>query len=75
MTPRQKEVLEAIEAWKLRELRPPTLRELAFVLGVGVTGALDHVVRLERHGWVYRAPGARGLHVTCEGRKAVASAV
>ena len=49
LTPKQREVLEAVGDWVREHGRPPTLREMAQRMGVSSTNAIrDHLRVLDR---------------------------
>lgn len=60
LTARQREVLEAIEAFIERYSVPPTLRELAEALGVHCQTAVYFLKPLERKGYVEQRRTADG---------------
>ena len=65
LTSRQREVLDFI----LESIRdrgyPPTILEICEAFGISSTnGANDHLLALERKGYIERLPKARGIHVT-----------
>lgn len=65
LTPRQSEVLDAINLYKERTGFPPTLSELTELIGCssGNTAA-GHVKSLQKKGYISVAPGAaRGITV------------
>lgn len=65
LSPRQREVLEAIEDAIAEGGRAPTVRELAASLGLRAPGTIqDHVRALERKGYLVRDSGARNLRST-----------
>lgn len=74
LTPRQWETLRAIRLHLRAHGRPPTLRELGDVLGIGSTnGVSDHLRALERKGYVERtAMTSRGIALTTHAYKAFA---
>lgn len=57
LSPKQKEVFDFIRESLEESSRPPTLRELAKRLGVGVSTVQDHVAALESKGFVKREQG------------------
>ena len=58
MTPRRLDVLQTIDALTRRHGYPPTLRELGKATGIASTnGVRDHLVRLERDGYIKTTPG------------------
>ncbi|HPW18715.1 MAG TPA: transcriptional repressor LexA [Candidatus Aminicenantes bacterium] len=62
MTPRQAEVLEAVEAFILGRGYGPTIRQLGAALGLpNPSAVLKHLQSLERKGYISRAEG--GLRV------------
>ena len=66
LTPRQGEVLNAIRNYKSRVGFPPTMFELAGLIGCSSpNAAADHVNALKRKGYITVAPGvARGITIT-----------
>ena len=55
LTPRQKEVLEYIQAETDARQRPPTVREICAHLKLSSPGTVhDHLAALERAGWIER---------------------
>ena len=65
LTPRQSEVLDAIVLYKDRTGFPPTLLELAGLIGcASPNAAAEHVKALKKKGYLSIAPGAaRGITV------------
>lgn len=65
LTPRQSEVLDAIVLYKDRTGFPPTMLELAGLIGcASPNAAAEHVKALKKKGYIYTAPGAaRGITV------------
>lgn len=65
LTPRQSDVLEAIALYRERTGFPPTMQELAGLIGCSsANAAAEHVKALKRKGYVSVAPGAaRGLTI------------
>ncbi|EMF8519826.1 MULTISPECIES: LexA family transcriptional regulator [Enterobacter cloacae complex] len=65
LTPRQSEVLDAIVLYKDRTGFPPTLLELAGLIGcASPNAAAEHVRALKNKGYISIAPGAaRGITV------------
>lgn len=65
LTPRQSEVLDAIVLYKDRTGFPPTLLELAGLIGcASPNAAAEHVKALKKKGYISIAPGAaRGINV------------
>lgn len=70
LTTKQREILDAVEAWVAEHGRPPTLREMALRMGVASTNAIrDHLRVLETKGYLKReARLSRGLEVIRGGR-------
>ena len=70
LTAKQREILEAVEAWIEERGRPPTLREMAVKMGVASTNAIrDHLRVLEHKGYLKReARLSRGLEVIRGGK-------
>ena len=56
-TPRQDDVLLALGGWTRLEGWPPSRRELAEALGIGVSTVQRHLDRLEAEGLIERKPG------------------
>ncbi|WGC27788.1 LexA family transcriptional regulator [Escherichia coli] len=69
LTPRQSEVLDAIVLYKERTGFPPTLLELAGLIGcASPNAAAEHVKALKKKGYISIAPGAaRGITVVKSG--------
>jgi len=65
LTPRQSEVLDAIVLYKDRTGFPPTILELAGLIGcASPNAAAEHVKALKKKGYISIAPGAaRGVTV------------
>lgn len=65
-----REVLTALRRFEKVVGYPPTVRELANLLGVGshIT-ASRYLKDLEERGWITRWPGARGVRVTKKGKR------
>ncbi|WP_370975530.1 LexA family transcriptional regulator [Enterobacter roggenkampii] len=65
LTPRQSEVLDAIVLYKDRTGFPPTMLELAGLIGcASPNAAAEHVKALKKKGYISIAPGvARGISV------------
>ena len=65
LTPRQSEVLDAIVLYKDRTGFPPTILELAGLIGcASPNAAAEHVNALKKKGYISIAPGAaRGITV------------
>lgn len=65
LTPRQSEVLSAIKDYQARLGFPPTVKELAELIGVSSpNAAADHVNVLKKKGYITVAPGAaRGITI------------
>lgn len=66
LTPRQGEVLNAIKDYKARVGFPPTIFELAGLIGCSSpNAAAAHVTALKKKGYITVAPGvARGITIT-----------
>lgn len=59
---RQRRTLEEIRNFLLRKKFPPTIKELAGILGISHASAHEQVTRLVRKGYLTREPQkARGL--------------
>lgn len=59
---RQKRTLQEIRDFLLRKKFPPTIKELAGILGISHASAHEQVTRLVRKGYLTREPQkARGL--------------
>ncbi len=67
LTPRQAEVLAEVRRFLAEKGYPPSLRELAEVLGVSGTTAVDyHLERLRTKGRIERDPRvSRGIRIRC----------
>jgi repressor LexA len=65
LTPRQSDVLDAIVLYKDRTGFPPTMLELAGLIGcASPNAAAEHVKALKKKGYISIAPGAaRGITV------------
>lgn len=58
LTPRQRQVLEAVEAFIQQHDMPPTRAELARALGItSHNGAHEHLLALEKKGFLKLLPG------------------
>lgn len=70
LTAKQREILDAVQAWIQERGRPPTLREMAQRMGVSSTNAIrDHLRVLESKGYLKReARLSRGLEVIRGGK-------
>ncbi|MFB5644236.1 LexA family transcriptional regulator [Kluyvera ascorbata] len=68
LTPRQGEVLNAIKDYKTRVGFPPTIFELAGLIGCSSpNAAAEHVTALKKKGYITVAPGvARGITILDE---------
>ncbi|MGZ0720310.1 LexA family protein [Kluyvera cryocrescens] len=68
LTPRQRDVFNAIRDYKARVGFPPTMFELAGLIGCSSpNAAADHVNALKRKGYITVAPGvARGITILGE---------
>lgn len=66
LTPRQSEVLSAIKDYQARLGFPPTVKELAELIGVSSpNAAAEHVKALKKKGYITTARGAaRGISLT-----------
>lgn len=66
LTPRQGDVLNAIRDYRARVGFPPTMIELAGLIGcASPNAAAEHVNALKRKGYITVAPGvARGIAIT-----------
>lgn len=65
LTSRQSEVLDAIVLYKERTGFPPTIQELAVLIGcASPNAAAEHVKALKKKGYIFIAPGAaRGITI------------
>lgn len=65
LTPRQSEVLDAIVLYKDRTGFPPTILELAALIGCSSqNAAAEHVKAIQKKGYITVAPGAaRGITI------------
>lgn len=59
LTKRQAEVLAVIKGWIEARGKAPTGAEIARKLGYGRGGSRDHILALERKGYIRRDPGVR----------------
>ncbi len=68
LTPRQGDVLNAIRGYKARVGFPPTMIELAGLIGCSSpNAAAEHVTALKKKGYITVAPGvARGITILDE---------
>lgn len=65
LTPRQRQVLEAVETFIRQQEYPPTRAELAKALGMtSHNGAHEHLLALEKKGFLKLLPGiSRGIRL------------
>jgi repressor LexA len=64
LTSRQEEILKFIVDYILDSERPPTIRDIAENFGFTVKGAYDHLLALERKGWIEReGKHSRGITI------------
>lgn len=64
LTPRQREVLDAIRNYYSEKGYPPTIRELRPVLGINsLRGVTIHLDALERKGWIERERTSRSIRI------------
>ena len=64
LTKRQEEILRFIISYIRENERPPTIRDIADDFGFTVKGAYDHLLALERKGWIERQDRhSRGITV------------
>jgi len=54
LTARQEQILRFIVDYIQEQERPPTIRDIADFFGFTVKGAYDHLLALERKGWIER---------------------
>jgi repressor LexA len=67
LTDRQKEVLEAIKAFTMKNHFPPTVRELCSILGISSPrGVAKHLEALEKKGYIKRTSGHRSIVIPLE---------
>lgn len=67
LTQRQALALDTIRESIAKRGFPPTMREIARVLGIKSTnGVSDHLTALERKGHIRRTPTARGLEIVSQ---------
>ncbi len=72
MTPRQRVYLQAVHSESSRLGYPPSLREVAAVVGTAVQTTTDVMTSLERQGLVQRDYAtARSLRITDAGKQAL----
>ena len=73
LTARQAQCLGFVRAFIAEEGYPPTFREIGLSMGIRSTnGVQDHLVALERKGWIRRNPGrSRGIAVLAEPERLV----
>jgi repressor LexA len=65
LTPRQRDILEFIVRCVRDDGYPPTIAEIGDRFGISSTnGVNDHLVALERKGFIERSSKARSIHVT-----------
>ena len=63
-TERQAEVVEAIDSYAEQNGYPPTVKELAELLGISTTSAHERIAHLVQKGYLAKVPGkARSLVV------------
>lgn len=75
LTHRQGEVYRTVVEWIEANGQPPTVREMAGVLGIGPRAVFDHLQALIRKGYLRSKPGlSRGLSVIGEGKGPAVSA-
>ena len=77
LTPRQSEVFNAIKDYQARLGFPPTVKELAELIGVSSpNAAADHVNVLKRKGYITVAPGAaRGITIVDDAQESEAISI
>jgi repressor LexA len=64
LTDRQEEILTFVAVYIQEQERPPTIRDIAEHFGFTVKGAYDHLLALERKGWIGRdSKHSRGITV------------
>ena len=64
LTPRQREVLEALREFQARKGYPPSIRELGKILGISsLRGVTIHLDAIERKGWIERASTSRSIRL------------
>ena len=64
LTKRQEEILTFVVDYIQRYERPPTIRDIAMKFEFTVKGAYDHLIALERKGWIERdSRHSRGITV------------
>jgi repressor LexA len=73
LTPGRRRVLRAIERSIAKRGFPPTLQELCATLGLAAkNGVREHLVHLEREGWIVREPNrSRAIRVLRSSKEAV----
>jgi repressor LexA len=70
LTPRQRDVLRVIAAFEADNGHMPTYREIAAIIGVSSTNAVNDILcELERKGAIWRAPmKSRAMRITDKGK-------
>jgi repressor LexA len=64
LTDQQRRVLDLVRSWVAEHGWPPTLREICGELNVASPQtARDHLLALERKGYIFRGRGSRALRV------------
>lgn len=65
LTPRQRQILDFVIERIREDGCPPTIAEIGEAFGINSTnGVNDHLVALEKKGYIERTSKARGIHVT-----------
>jgi len=57
LTPRQRDVLQAIEGFRRRHHYGPSVRDIGLVIGLGPSGVQHHLTVLRQKGWLSGATG------------------
>lgn len=64
LTPRQRQMLDAIRGFAAEKGYPPSIRELGKIVGIGsLRGVTIHLDALERKGWIERERTSRSIRV------------
>lgn len=72
LTPRQRDVLHAIEGFRQRHKYAPSVREVGEVVGLGPSGVQHHIQVLRQKGWLSESAGqARSSVVLAPGHPVV----
>ncbi len=72
LTPRQRDVLDAIEGFRRQHQYGPSVREIGQVIGLGPSGVQHHLQVLRQKGWLSESAGqARTSVVLAQGHPVV----